>query len=373
MKLTDEQIRSLETPCLAIDVEQASRNVLAMQQAADQCGCALRPHIKTHKMPFFAKMQVSAGAKGITCAKVSEAEVMADGGLRDIFIAYPMVGEFRVRRAIALAKRIDRLILAVDSLACAEALNEAAGAAGVVLEVRLEVDTGAKRTGVVREQAAALAKEISALAHLRLTGVYTFKSLIYQDKPTEDNLLAGQEEGRMMHEIVQAIRAQGVDITEVSAGSTPTGLSVAQTGHVTEIRPGTYIFKDVMLTRENVGTVPEIAVRYYATVVSCPREDYAVIDGGTKAFPTDVPILTPPMHYPGYAVVEGREDLHLARMNEEHGILTSDLGKTGLKVGQKIALLPIHVCTAINMQNEVYLLEDGALRRQRVDARGMLV
>jgi D-serine deaminase-like pyridoxal phosphate-dependent protein len=318
-------------------------------------------------------MQMEAGAAGITCAKVSEAEVMADGGLKDIFIAYPMVGDFRIRRAIALKNRVDRLILAVDSLEGAQRLNDAAIAADVRLEVRLEVDTGAKRTGAPRMKAASLAREIAGMKNLDLTGIYTFKSLLYKDRPTDQNELAGREEGEMMRDIANTIREAGVTIRDISAGSTPTGLAVAQTGLVTEIRPGTYIFKDVMLTRENVGTLDEIAVRFFATVVSTPNEEYAVIDGGTKTFPTHVPILTPPMNYPGYAMAQGRPDLRLTRMNEEHGMLISTQGKTGLSVGQKIALLPIHVCTAVNMQNQVYLMEKGALRVQKVDARGMLV
>lgn len=373
MQLTAEQLESLETPCMVIDVAQAERNVLAMQAQADALGCALRPHIKTHKMPFFAKMQMEAGAKGITCAKVSEAEVMADGGLDDIFIAYPMVGAFRIRRAIALSRRVRRLILAVDSLEGAAALNEAAQAAGTRLEVRLEVDTGARRTGAPREEAAKLAKAISGLANLDLTGIYTFKSLVFQGKPTMDNELAAQEEGELMRDIAAAVREAGVPLRDVSAGSTPTGQGVAATGMVNEIRPGTYIFKDIMLTKENAGTVDEIAVRLYATVVSTPTPEFAVIDGGTKTFPMDVPIMTPPMNYPGYAAVEGRSDLHLSRMNEEHGMVTSDGGATGLHVGQKLALLPIHVCTALNMQNAVYLLENGQLRQVPVAARGMLV
>ena len=373
MQLTAEQLESLETPCMVIDVARARANVAAMQAQADAYGCALRPHIKTHKMPYFAKMQVEAGAKGITCAKVSEAEVMADGGLDDIFIAYPMVGAFRVRRAIALSRRVKRLILAVDSLEGAIALNAAAKAEDIALEVRLEVDTGARRTGAPRESAVALAKAVAGMENLRLTGIYTFKSLVYHGLPTDNNALAAQEEGEMMADIAQAIRAAGIPITDISAGSTPTGVAVAATGRVTEIRPGTYIFKDVMLTKEHAGTPDEIAVRLYATVVSTPTEQYAVLDGGTKTFPMDVPIQTPPMNYPGYAAVEGRDDLHLSRMNEEHGMLVSDLGKTGLRVGQKIALLPIHVCTALNLQNEVYLLENGKLRKERVAARGMLV
>lgn len=372
-QLTSDQIGALETPCLVIDVAQARENIAAMQKQADACGVALRPHVKTHKMPLFARMQVEAGARGITCAKVSEAEVMADGGILDIFIAYPMVGAFRVRRAIALSKRVQRLILAVDSLEGALMLNDAARDAGTVLEVRLEVDTGAGRTGVPREKAPALAKQVAALPHLRLSGIYTFKSLVYQGAPTQDNALAGQEEGDMMLAVAEAIRAEGVALAEISAGSTPTALSVALTGKVDEIRPGTYIFKDVMLEREQVARPQEMAARYYATVVSTPREDYAVIDGGTKTFPTDVPIGVAPLFYPGYAVVEGNSDLQLSRMNEEHGIVTSKAGKTGLVVGEKIALLPLHICTAINLQNNVYLLENGRPRLQKVDARGMLV
>ena len=128
----------------------------------------------------------------------SEAEVMADGGAEDIFIAYPMVGDFRIKRAIALAGRLKRLILAVDSMECAMPLNEAAKAAGITLEVRLEVDTGAKRTGVRRTKAAELAKEVHQLSNLNLTGIYTFKSLVYHDEPTEDKVIAGAEEGDMM-------------------------------------------------------------------------------------------------------------------------------------------------------------------------------
>ena len=177
----------------------------------------------------------------------------------------------------------------------------------------------------------------------------------------------------MMHDVAEAIRAAGVPIEDISAGSTPTGILAAETGLVNEVRPGTYIFKDFMLTKEHAGTMDEIAVRFYATVVSTNHKEYAVIDGGTKCFPTDVVPMVPPFYYPGYALVEGNPDLHLSRMNEEHGIITSDRGDTGLHVGQVISLIPNHVCTAVNMQNEVYLLEDGRLRREKVAARGMLV
>lgn len=371
--MNKELLEQLETPCIVIDLKKAEENIKRMQADADACGCKLRPHIKTHKMLLFARMQIKHGAAGITCAKVSEAEVMADGGIDDIFIAYPMVGSFRVKRAVELAKRIRRLILAVDSQEGAILLNAAAGEAGITLEVRMEVDTGAKRTGIPRHSSVELAKAVHNLSHLKLTGIYTFKSLVYQGEPSLDKEVSGIEEGEMMRQIAEDIRSAGIPIEEVSAGSTPTGLVVAKTGNVDEIRPGTYIFNDYMLFMEKSAELSEVAVRFYATVVSTPCPEYAVIDGGTKTFPMDILLDTPPYFYDSYGVAAGNEDLKLRRMNEEHGMLISSKGDTGLKVGDKVELLPVHVCTAINMQNHVWLCDGERVWREKVDARGMLV
>lgn len=367
-----------ETPCLVVDEPLARENIARVQQGVNAAGCQLRPHIKTHKMPYFARLQLEAGAAGITCAKVSEAEVMADGGAEDIFLAYPMVGDFRIKRALALSQRVRRLILAVDSLEGAKALSDAAAAAGLPLEVRLEVDTGAQRTGVLRDHAVDLAKAVAALPNLRLTGIYTFKSLVLHGAPTQDNDAAGKEEAQLMYDTAQAIRAAGVEVQDISVGSTPTWRQAAETGLVTEVRPGTYIFGDWMLTREHCATFEQIAVRLYATVVSTPAPGYAILDGGTKTFPMDIPLDAEPYHYPGYAIpigADGQPDwnLQLRRMNEEHGILTAQNGETGLTVGQVLELVPIHVCTAVNMQNHVFVAQGGALRPMDVAARGMLV
>lgn len=367
-----------ETPCLVVDEPLARENIARVQQGVNAAGCQLRPHIKTHKMPYFARLQLEAGAAGITCAKVSEAEVMADGGAEDIFLAYPMVGDFRIKRALALSRRVRRLILAVDSLTGAKALSDAAAAAGLPLEVRLEVDTGAQRTGVLRDHAVDLAKAVAALPNLRLTGIYTFKSLVLHGAPTQDNDAAGKEEAQLMYDAAQAIRAAGVAVQDISVGSTPTWRQAAETGLVTEVRPGTYIFGDWMLTREHCATFDQIAVRLYATVVSTPAPGYAILDGGTKTFPMDIPLDAEPYHYPGYAIPIGKDgqpdwNLQLRRMNEEHGILTAQNGETGLTVGQVLELVPIHVCTAVNMQNHVFVAQNGVLRPMDVAARGMLV
>ena len=273
MKLPECMLENLETPCVVIDEVLAKENIRRVQAECDKAGVALRPHIKTHKMPYFARLQVEAGAKGITSCKVSEAEVMADGGLDDIFLAYPLVGRPKLERAMLLSKRVKRLILAVDSVEQAQALNEAAGRAGIVQEVRMEVDTGAKRTGVTKEKRLALAKALKDMKNLKLTGIYTFKSLILDEKPTEDNEAAGEEEGRLLEEIRRELLELGFENLEVSGGSTPTGLQVARTGKVDEIRPGTYIFNDYMLTKEKADgdsfsfTIPSDVVGTYASSI----------------------------------------------------------------------------------------------------------
>ena len=365
-------LAQLETPCLVVDMAAVRRNIEAMQREADASGCALRPHIKTHKLARLARMQVEAGAQGIACAKVSEAEIMADGGIDDIFIAYPMVGAFRIKRAIALHRRVRRLILAVDSAYGADALSEAASRAGMTLEIRLEIDLGRKRTGVPKEESVALARHCKRLPCLNLTGVFGFKGLMYRETRTGDASLAAEEEADTLQCVAAAMREEGIDVTDISGGSSPTGMRVARTGKVTEIRPGTYIYGDATLIAEGVMKPEDAAVRYYATVVSTPRPGYAVIDGGSKTFAQDTTPNTPPFSFPGYALVDGHPGVELSWMNEEHGVLTAATGAVGLNVGEVISLLPLHVCTAVNMFNDIVLLENGALTKVRIDARGAL-
>lgn len=375
--LDSTQRKRLETPCIVLNAETVDKNIKNMQAAVHACGCDLRPHIKTHKMSRFARAQAEAGCAGITCAKVSEAEVMAQGGIKDIFIAYPLIGDFRIKRAMALYPQLDRLILAVDSIRGAKLLSEAAQNAGIIPEVRIEVDTGCKRTGVPGEEAVQLAKAVSALPNLNLTGIYTFKGLLYQGAATADRALAAREEGEMLARVAREMQNAGIEIREISAGSTPTALGAAQTGLVTEVRPGTYIFNDYMLYRQNACAFADIAGLLYCTVVSTPAPDYAVIDGGSKTFPMDITPGVAPYFYPGYATVLGADEkpdlnLQLRRLSEEHGIITAKNGETGLYVGQVIPLVPIHICPAINLQNQVYIFENGGLTVQKVDARGKL-
>lgn len=364
---------NLDTPAIVVDAQKLEQNILGMAAVAESRGVALRPHVKTHKIPSLARRQTERGAAGITVATVSEAEVMADGGLEDIFVAYPLVTETKIGRAIGLAQRGIRLILGVDGRHGAHKLSSLAGDEGVTLEVRLEVDSGLGRTGVPRAEAAGLAREISDLENLDLTGVYTYRGAVLGDgSPTTDLEEAGRLEGELMASVAQEIRDAGVPLEDVSLGSTPTAEHAAGVEGITEIRPGTYVFYDGMQAALGVCSLSDCALRVLVTVASRPRPDLAIIDGGSKTFATDVQPKAAPLNLTGFGHVVGHPGAVLERVTEEHGMLSVD-EHSGLRVGDTVEIIPNHVCSTVNLHDEVYVLDaDGSTEKVPVAARGMV-
>ncbi|GIO32091.1 MULTISPECIES: alanine racemase [Paenibacillus] len=361
---------SLETPCILIDEHVLQRNIERMADIAAQNGVKLRPHIKTHKIPEFALNQLAHGASGITAAKVSEAEIMAEHGIDDIFLAYPVVSPSKIRRIIALAEKI-RVIVGVESAEGASRLSKEAAQAGMTLPVRLEIDTGLARTGVRPDKAVELAKRIAALPGLNLSGIFTFKGAVFEGSGTLDLEAAGREEGRIMVETAEKLRAAGIAIRDVSVGSTPTAPFAAAVEGVTEIRPGTYIFYDRMLAVMGACTKEDWAAKVLVTVVSVPSEDRLVVDGGSKTFATDVQPGQHPLHLKGFGEIVGHPDAVFEKMNEEHGMIRTQ-GPHGLHVGDILEIVPNHICPTINLHNEVFVCKDGAIRAVPVLARGKL-
>jgi D-serine deaminase-like pyridoxal phosphate-dependent protein len=361
----------LDTPHLLIDRAKMKRNIEMMAGIARERGVELRPHVKTHKIPGIAKQQLESGAAGITVAKVSEAEVMAASGIRDIFIAYPLVMESKIRRATHLSREGVRLIVGVDSLEGARRLSRVAALEGRSLEVRLEVDTGLRRTGVPLGEAVGLAAGIAPLENLSLTGIYTYRGAVLQDGvPTLDLKKAGLEEGELMISLAHRMWDRGIEVKDVSLGSTPTALYAGEVEGVTEIRPGTYVFYDRMQARLGACSLKECAASVVATVVSRPSEDLAIIDGGSKTFATDVQPGTRPLGLEGFGHVVDYPDAVLERLTEEHGMLRvskdHDLG-----VGDTVRIIPNHICSTVNLHDEVYLVdEDRGVEELRVEARG---
>ena len=356
----------VETPHLLIDGSKMRRNIEKMAGVAREQGVKLRPHAKTHKIPSIAREQLEAGAAGITVAKVSEAEVMVEGGIRNIFIAYPLVTESKIERALRLSRRVN-LTVGVDSLEGARRMSKMAALEDDVLDIRLEVDTGLRSTGVLFDEAVGLAGEIEALKNLNLTGLYTYRGAVLTDgSPTLDLEKAGIEEGKLMVSLANRIREEGIDIEDVSLGSTPTAEYAAEVEGVTEIRPGTYVFYDRMQVWLGACSLAECAATVVATVMSRPSGNLAVIDGGSKTFATDVQ----PDALRGFGHVVGYPDIVLERLNEEHGMLRvksdDDLG-----VGDAVQIIPNHICSTVNLHDAVYLLNgDGAVEELRVEARG---
>jgi len=358
-----------ETPYIFIDGAKMETNILKMAQVAKGNSVALRPHVKTHKIPSIAKEQLEAGAKGITVAKLSEAEVMADGGIEDIFIAYPLVTDAKIRRAIRLGRRV-RLIIGVDSLEGARRLSAVAKAEDHILEVRLEVDTGLRRTGVPYNDAVELANGIESLENLNLIGIYTYRGAVLGGSRTLELEKAGLEEGRLMVSLAHRMREQGIRVDDVSLGSTPTVEYVAQVEGVTEIRPGTYVFYDRMQAHLGACSLDECAATVVCTVVSRPSEELAVIDAGSKTFATDVPPGVEPLNLEGFGHIVGHPDVVLERLTEEHGMLALDRD-CNLQVGDTLQVIPNHICSTVNLHDEVYLVDEGdTVQKVRVAARG---
>lgn len=363
---------NIETPCILIDMDIMKKNINDMAGKIKANGCSLRPHVKTHKMPEIAKMQLDGGAVGVTVAKVSEAEVMSEHGIKDIFIAYPIIGRNKINRVLELSKKI-RLIVGVDSLYGANELNNAAKEKGQIMEIRMEVDTGLRRTGVPYGSAENLAAEVIKLDNLNLTGIYTFRGLVYNGKATLDREKAGLEEGELMVDLANRLRKNGINIKEISAGSTPTAEYAAKVPGITEVRPGTYVFYDTMQHNMNVCSWDQCAAKVLVTVISRPTHELAIIDGGSKTFSTDAPLGVFPHYLVGNGKVVEDENLVLERLTEEHGMISVNAGAKELNIGDKLQIIPNHVCSAINLHNKVYFIENGdVIKEVKVAARGML-
>lgn len=362
------RIADLETPSVLIDLDRVEANLRRAAATAEASGVTLRPHTKTHKSPYFARRQMVHGASGITVAKVGEAEVMATAGLTDIFIANTIYGAEKARRIRTLAERIT-LSVGVDHIDQARLLSEAMTGAAVPLSIMVEVDTGSRRGGVAPAAVVPLAQLVAAMPGLAVRGVYTYEGYTASALNLDALIDVQRVAQALMVQTGQAV-GQALGITPViSIGSTPGLLSGA--GYlpgITEIRPGTYIFLDASQA-VLAGGVEHCAATVLATVVSRPAATRAILDTGSKALTSD----TRPA---GIGKTSGHGQLMdlgltVARLSEEHGVI--DEGAAQLQVGQKVRVLPNHICPVINLFNEVIGVRNGVVEVVLpVEARGRL-
>ena len=362
------QLSYLDTPSLLIDTDRMERNLKEMADVAADAGVALRPHVKTHKAPVLALRQLELGASGITVAKMGEAEVMADAGIKDIRIAYPIVGEPKLARLAELMERAE-VSISLDSVDAARGLSDLGKRLGKRIRVLLKINTGLYRVGILPEEALEVAEGIRPLDGVQLVGVLTHEGHALKEASREGVRQCAIQAGQMIVQTAKRLREAGFGIEEISVGSTPTARDIAYVPGVTEIRPGTYIFNDLNELLVGVATEDTCALTVLATVVSIPSDDRAVLDAGSKALTSDQ--LSPPSDRKGYGFIKGYPEITIARLTEEHGILSLPDAKTRLKIGQQVEIIPNHICPVVNLADVMYLMKDGVCQGQvEVLARG---
>lgn len=343
----------VETPAVLVDLDIAEANIDTYQAYCSGHGLALRPHIKTHKLPFLAKRQIEAGAIGITCQKVSEAEAMiAEGGIEDVLITFNILGVEKLGRLRELAEKV-RLSVVADNIPTVNGLSATFLDATKPLTVLVECDTGAQRCGVTSPAAAAdLAQAIERSPGLTFGGLMTYPP-VGQEADVQDWLVRAKN----------LIEASGLSVPVISSGGSPGMWQAQKVPVATEYRIGTYVYNDRSLQDRGVCDWGDCALTVLATVVSVPASDRAVIDAGTKVLTSDL------LGLKGHGHVLGRPDITVDALSEEHGVLRADA--IDLEVGDKVRIVPNHVCVVSNMVDEVQLIRSGkAVGVSPVAARG---
>lgn len=355
---------NIETPALLVWQPNLEKNLADMQKLGDRYHTLLRPHTKTHKSPLFAQWQLRHGAKGITVAKLGEAEVMAVHGITDIFIANQITQASKLKRLRALHETI-RVIIGIDHVDQIELLKPYFSDARTPLPVRIEIDSGLKRCGVtVGESLIHLAKAVTEQPFLKLDGIFTHAGHVYGAKTRAEVERIGHQEGEIMGQAKTLLQQAGISVPTVSVGSTPTAPFSVQNPAVTEIRPGNYIFYDAMQIALGAAQANRVSLFVLANVVSRPASDRLVIDAGSKALHTDGAHLTG--HFGLPVNVQGK----VIRLSEEHGILQIP-PQSKVRIGDPVLLIPNHACAVANLF-DVYHLVDASLKIEivPVEARG---
>lgn len=348
-------ISDLDTPAVIVDLDIMDRN---LSRVADYCRehqLLLRPHTKTHKIPELAKRQIASGATGITVAKISEAEVMLDAGITDILIAYPIVGPQKTARLARLAEQA-RITVSLDSEEVARGLSEAAARYGTTIRVLIEMDVGFGRCGFSDEaHLLALGQKIAELPGLEFRGLMFFPGQF--GVAPEERAAMRVQVNDFLKRVLQAFSDAGLPVAIVSGGSTPTAYEGGFFHGVNEVRPGTYIFNDRNTVAVSACKLEDCALSVIVTVVSTAVPGHAVVDGGSKTFSYDRF-----QGGDGFGIVKEDTGAQLERFSEEHGHLNIQHSERRYRIGDRLSIIPNHVCTTVNMHDEIY-----GVRGERVE------
>ncbi len=355
----------IDTPAALIEHDRLEANLARMAGAATRHGVQLRPHAKTHKSVWIARRQRELGAIGHTVAKLDEAEALVDGGLDDVFVCYPLVGERKLERLFELARRAS-IVAAVDRPEAVATLANAALERGMKLDVMIEVDTGLDRAGVAL--GAPLQRLVAAVRRrspLRLVGIATHEGYAY-------SLPDPEERERVVRARLEELAAAGaeLDVGTVSTGATPSVLQTMDVPGVTEARPGNYVFYDRMQVSLGSAGIDDCALTVLTTVVERRSATRVIVDAGSKALSSDAGVHGLTL-LSGYGTALGRDDISVAALSEEHGWLALDGTGTELAVGDRLRIVPNHACaTMANFREAHVVAGDRIVQSIEVSASG---
>jgi D-serine deaminase-like pyridoxal phosphate-dependent protein len=360
--LIGRSVQDLDTPSLLLDLDVVERNIAKMAADARAWGVNVRPHAKTHKTPAVAHMQLAAGAIGITCAKLGEAEVMADGGIGEILISQEIVGELKVHRLIALSQRC-HVTTVIDDLEGAEALSQAAGAAGITLDFLVDVTPGFGRTGMpAGEPAARLAEQVARLPGLHFMGIQGYEGHLQFVNPASERETRVAEAMEMLADTKARMEKAGLQLQIVSTAGTGTCRFAARNPVVTEIQPGSYVVMDSRYAGTEAVEFDHSLSILTSVVSRAARSDAVIVDAGLKTLSTD--------HGP--AATRGLPGATYEPAGDEHGRIMYPDGHQ-LPLGQKLELIPSHCDTTINLHDRYYVVREGmVVDVWNIDARGRI-
>jgi D-serine deaminase-like pyridoxal phosphate-dependent protein len=361
-------LSELDTPALVVDLDVMERNLCRVAEYCKNNDLRLRPHTKTHKSPLIGKRQLDSGAVGLTVAKVGEAEVMLGSGTPDLLVAYPVIGRSKLERLVEVSRKT-RVTVSLDSLFAARQLSDAAREAQVSVGVLAEVDVGLGRVGVSPgEELLHLAQGIMRLPRL------TFEGITFYPGHIKDNDETGLAQLKSLRELLRSmlddfLRAD-IPLAVVSGGSTPALFHSHELPGLNEIRPGTYVYNDINTMRSGACTLADCAASVMVTVVSTARPGQIIVDGGSKTFSSDRLAHSSEVTF-GYVVEAPECSFH--KMNEEHGYIDITRCQRDFAVGDRLHIIPNHVCVAVNLHENMYGIRKGQVEESwKVEGRGKL-
>lgn len=360
----------ISTPALLVDLEQKDQNLRFMQQHADTFNVKLRPHCKTHKSIDFAKNQLAMGASGITVAKTSEAQQMAAAGIKDIFIANQVTQPAKIEILRELNTKVN-LIVGVDHAEQILILQEYFADSEKPLKVRIEIDCGFHRCGVLAEdkELIPLAAKIKEIKWLQLDGLFTHAGHAYlANSKDEIKRIANQEAAEILKAAAQ-LRNNGIEVASISVGSTPTAEEVIKIPGITEARPGNYIFYDGIQQSLGVCTFERCSLFVLSTIIAQPDEKRIVCDAGSKALNLDKGAHSAQTidHFGTLINLQGK----ITRVSEEHGIIELTQKQT-VSIGSPLVIIPNHACAVANLYDHYHgVSKVGSVQTIPISARGM--